>query len=117
MDGTRCTVPKVLSGRGLRGCASGEARVTEYGWRKGNKVKGLGRNRGKLLAAAVHAVAALLLRAPGLDATAQPAPSAPVSSAESPEQSVQRHLQEQAAILTGPNSKPEQREQAAERLL
>jgi len=95
-----------------------KARVSKYGWSKGNKVTGPGRNRGKRRAAsAVAAVAAFLLRTPGQISHAQPAPSATTAPAESPEQSIQRDLREQSAILTNPSSKPEQREQAAERLV
>ena len=46
---------------------------------------------------------------------AQESPSP--APAESPEQAIQRDLSQQEAILTNPNSKPEQREQAAERLV
>ena len=43
--------------------------------------------------------------------------TAPAASAESPEQAILRDLEQQAAILNAPDSKPEQREQAAERMV
>jgi HEAT repeat protein len=66
--------------------------------------------RSSLLAMAISAAA---IPIPCAVSSAQPA--APV--AESPEQAIQRELNQQADILTSPTSRAEQREQAAERLV
>ena len=75
--------------------------------------------RTPLLAVAISAAAMVAARLPV--ARAQPAPpaadSTPAAPSESTELTIQRDLNQQAAILTGAQSTPEQREQAAERLV
>ena len=72
--------------------------------------------RTPLLAAAFAAAAIVLLRANETHAQDTPR-MIPPSPVENPEQAIQRDLTQQVAILSNPNSKPEQREQAAERLV
>lgn len=72
--------------------------------------------RPPLLAAAFAAATTMIVRAPAL--LGQEFPQVTASApAENPEQTIQRDLNQQAAILANPNSRPEQREQAAERLV
>src|SRR5947209_12968332 len=66
------------------------------------------------VAIAAAAAAHLLHAAPAL---AQPAATQPPPSAETPEQVIERDLAQQAQLLTAADSKPDQREQAAERLV
>ena len=72
--------------------------------------------RTPLLAAAFAAAATALLRAEQTRAQEATQILSP-SPVENPEQAIQRDLTQQATILSNPNSKPEQREQAAERLV
>ena len=80
---------------------------------------GFGWMRISLLAATKVAAIAVLARTPGALAQESPQTSSasPTAPVESPEQAIQRDLAQQAVLLTNPNSKPEQREQAAERLV
>ncbi len=75
--------------------------------------------RTPLLAAAIAAAATVSVRTPLSPAQEAPPAAVPLppSPVETPEQAIQRDLTQQSAILSNPNSRPEQREQAAERLV